>query len=202
MKYKKAVVVIDMINDFVKEKYEWPPHEEYPADCEGKYVAPLGKTIIYPIEKMIVAGLKNDAYVIFLEDEHTEYSEEIRSGEHPEHAMKGTPGAETVYELSFFQNNGYSKNIKKDTYSAFTNPELDEFLLENDIREVYLTGLVQEICIKENAEAFVDRGHSVKVVADATVPFNSYKGYKALKEIEEYGAEIIDLETALEEVCA
>jgi len=188
----KAIFVTDMTNDFVYETFQ---HDR--KEYKGKLVAPLGKTIVKPVAKLVDAALSNPDYlVVFLQDLHTKDSEEIKSGTWPEHNMKETPGAETVDKL---RREGVHY-IYKDDYSAFTNPELLALLKEKEVSEGYVVGLVQEVCIKENANGFLDNGYKTSVVVDATVPFNPYAGFRALQEIEQKGARIISLETALEEI--
>ncbi|MDD5417022.1 MAG: cysteine hydrolase [Candidatus Aenigmarchaeota archaeon] len=187
----KAIIPIDMTNDFVKKEFQFRD-----GIYTGRLVAPLGKTIIEPIENLIYAGSRQ--YIIYVEDEHTPETEEIKSGKYGPHNMKGTPGAETVDELKVTGKRVY--NVKKDYYNGFTNPELDKLLKRKKIDEVYIVGLVQEVCIKENAMGFLEHGYKVNVVVDATAPFNAYAGFRALKEIEKKGARMINLETALKEV--
>ena len=198
MKNEKAILVIDMTNDFVKDVYcEYAsPVGRDNLTWYGKLVAPLGKTIIEPIGKIVDKAIEYEIPVVYLQDLHTKDSEEIKSKTWPEHCMKGTPGALTVDELKRHQGH----EVTKDYYNGFTNPELDKLLKEKEVSELYLTGLVQEVCIKENALGALEHGYKVNVIVDATVPFNSYAGYNALKELEQKGARLIDLETALKEI--
>ena len=57
----KALIIMDMTNDFVFEKYEHEG-EEY----EGRFVAPLGKTIVEPITSL-VRKVVNSGTVSFFE---------------------------------------------------------------------------------------------------------------------------------------
>jgi isochorismate hydrolase len=44
--------------------------------------------------------------------------------------------------------------LSKDHYDAFTNPELELKVAELGIDEVFMTGLVDEVCIYRNALGF------------------------------------------------
>lgn len=60
------------------------------------------------------------------------------------------------------KDNVFSKN----TYSAFLQPGLAEFLKKNRIEEVTVVGIDTENCVLTNARELFDRGYTVKVMAD------------------------------------
>ncbi len=187
----RSLFVVDMTNDFVKQEYE---HEG--RRYEGALVAPLAVHIIDLIARLVDQALENRVPVFYLEDEHEPDDPEFRDW--PVHCVRGTPGALTVEELR--RSHELAERIPKTTYNAFTNPELPKRLEAHGIDQVYITGLVEEVCIKENTLGALDYGLEASVVVDATVPFSKHAGYRALREIEEKGARIIDLETALREL--
>jgi nicotinamidase-related amidase len=139
----KALVIIDMTNDFVFEQYE---HEG--KIYQGKLVAPLGKAIIDKIARLI----------------------------------KKTVNRRTV---SVFR-------LPKDHLNAFTNPELELKVAELGIEEVFITGLVEEVCIYINSLGFIERGFRTNIVRGCTAPFEEEKGKKALTELTECGATMVD----------
>lgn len=138
----KALIIIDMTNDFVFETYEYEG-ETY----HGKLVAPLGKTIIDKI-----AGL-----------------------------IKKTVSGRTV---SVFR-------LPKDNINAFTNPELELKVAEMGINEVFITGLVDEVCIYHNSLGFLERGLKTNLVEGCTAPFEGEKGKEALRELTACGAKMV-----------
>jgi len=139
----KALVIIDMTNDFVFEKYE---HES--KEYDGRLAAPLGKTIINPIVELVEKVLSRRNVAVL--------------------------------------------RLSKDHYNAFTNPRLELELAELGIGEVFITGLVDEVCIYHNALGFLERGLRTNVVKGCTVPFNVEKGKEALGELEVCGAKMVD----------
>ncbi|HOW13859.1 isochorismatase family cysteine hydrolase [Methanosarcina sp.] len=139
----KALIIMDMTNDFVFEKYE---HEG--KEYEGRLVAPLGKTIVEPIAALVRKVVNS--------------------------------GTVSLIRLS------------KDHYDAFTNPELELKVAELGIDEVFMTGLVDEVCIYRNALGFLERGFRTNVVKGCTAPFDPKKGRKALEELDSCGAEMVD----------
>jgi nicotinamidase-related amidase len=139
----KALIIIDMTNDFVLEEYE---HEG--KLYQGKLVAPLGKTIVGKIAGLI---------------------EKVVSGR-------------TVSLL----------RLPKDHFNAFNNPELELKAAELGIDEVFITGLVEEVCVYQNVMGFLERGFRTNIVKGCTVPFEEEKGKEALKELTACGALMVD----------
>ncbi len=71
--------------------------------------------------------------------------------------------------------------ISKDHYDAFTNPpELELKVAELGIDEVFMTGLVDEVCIYHNTLGFLERGFRTNVVRGCTAPFDPEKGRESL----------------------
>jgi nicotinamidase-related amidase len=82
--------------------------------------------------------------------------------------------------------------LPKDHYNAFTNPELELKVAELGIDEVYITGLVEEICIYYNSLGFLERGFKTNIVQGCTVPFEEKKGEEALTELKACGVKIVN----------
>ncbi|MHC1754809.1 MAG: cysteine hydrolase family protein [Methanosarcina sp.] len=82
--------------------------------------------------------------------------------------------------------------LSKDHYNAFTNPRLELELAELGIDEVFITGLVDEVCIYHNSLVFLERGFRTSVVKGCTVPFEEEKGKTAIAELKACGAKMVD----------
>ena len=82
--------------------------------------------------------------------------------------------------------------LSKDHYDAFMNPELELKIVELGIDEIYMTGLVDEVCIYRNALGFLERGYRTNVVKGCTAPFEPEIGEKALKELSSCGVQMVD----------
>jgi nicotinamidase-related amidase len=80
----------------------------------------------------------------------------------------------------------------KDHYNAFSNPELELKVAELGIDEVFITGLVEEVCIYHNSLVFLEKGLRTNVLKGFTVPFEEEKGKEALKELSACGAKMVD----------
>ena len=82
--------------------------------------------------------------------------------------------------------------LPKDHFNAFTNPELELKAAELGIDEVFITGLVEEVCIYQNSLGFLERGFLTNIVRGCTMPFEGEKGKEALKELTACGAKMVD----------
>ncbi|MGE5412107.1 MAG: cysteine hydrolase family protein, partial [Clostridiales bacterium] len=128
----KALVIIDMTNDFVFETYEYEG-----TLYDGKLVAPMGKAIVDNIARLIIKVVSGGTISII--------------------------------------------RIPKDHLSAFISPELELKAAELEIDEVFLTGLVEEVCIYINSLGFLERGFQTNIVKGCTAPFDEEKGREAFR---------------------
>jgi nicotinamidase-related amidase len=139
----KALVIIDMTNDFVYETYEYAG-----TLYEGKLVAPMAKEIVDKIARLIIKVVKGGTVSVI--------------------------------------------RIPKDHLNAFMNPELELKAAELGIDEVFITGLVEEVCIYINSLGFLERGFRTNIVKGCTAPFDEEKGREAFSELTECGAKMVD----------
>lgn len=104
------------------------------------------------------------------------------------HAMRGTPGAETIPEVK-----PEPKDIvlEKRTYSAFYETGVDHILRAHDVKELVIAGLPMNICDRHTSPDAFFRGY-VPVIPDdgveATDEQAHLSGLDYLKTI--YGAKI------------
>ena len=147
---KKAILVIDMLNDFVTGGLK----------CER------AQRIIPNIRKLLDAARRKKVPVIYVGDAHLESDNELRVW--GPHAMKGTKGAETIPELEPQKGDFV---LEKRSYSAFFETGLDPLLRDLKVDTVIVTGLHTNICDRHtSADAFF-RGYRVIVPEDAVDAF-------------------------------
>jgi nicotinamidase/pyrazinamidase len=79
--------------------------------------------------------------------------------------IEGQPGTELDPRIKITSRNDFTKKIS----DAFSNPRLEEFLIRNQIDELYLTGLDAAYCIYYTALGARNRGYKVFVVRDAVM---------------------------------
>lgn len=147
---KEAILIIDMLNDFVVEG----------APLE----VPETRKIIPTIKKEIETARAKGNPVIYVCDAHEKDDKEFSKFGWPQHAVKGTKGAEVIDELKPDKNDII---IEKTTYSGFYNTKLDETLNRFGLRSLRLTGCVTHICVMFTASDAVLRDYNVTVVKDA-----------------------------------
>jgi nicotinamidase-related amidase len=144
---KEALLVIDMLNDFVREG----------APLE----VPDTRKIIPVIRKELDRAHAEGRPVIYVCDAHAPDDREFSKFGWPAHAVKGTQGARVVDELKPGKDDIV---IEKTTYSGFYNTRLDETLRRLGVDGVRLTGDVTHICVMFTASDAVLRDYAVTVV--------------------------------------
>jgi len=146
-----AVVIIDMLNDFVTGGLK----------CER------AKRIIPNLKKLIDAARSNKIPVIYSNDAHYEDDFEVvnRWGKH---AIKSTKGAEVIPELKPTKKDYI---VDKNTYSGFYDTGLEPLLRSKGIKTVILGGLHTNICVRHtSADAFF-RGYDIIIAEDGVEAF-------------------------------
>lgn len=146
---KEALLIIDMLNDFVLRG----------APLE----VPDTRRVIPEIKREIrKARLRRDP-VIYICDAHRPDDMEFSKFGWPSHAVKGTKGAEIAKELMPQKGDII---IEKKTYSGFFNTRLQGILRRLGIKSLRLTGCVTHICVMFTASDAVLRDYKVAVVKD------------------------------------
>lgn len=171
----EAVLIIDMLNDFVTGDLK----------CER------AKHIVPNLKRLIESARKHNIPVIYCNDAH--YPEDFEVIEKwGKHAMKGTKGAEVVPELKPTEKDYV---IEKRTYSGFYETGLDPLLKGlykgEGIRSVILGGLHTNICVRHTAADAFFRGNKIIIAKDGVEAFTQEdhkQGLKYLKYI--YNAKI------------
>lgn len=147
---KEALLVIDMLNDFVLKG----------APLEVPETREVAPNIKREIDKARAEGNP----IIFICDTHAPDDKEFSKFGWPPHAVKGTRGAEVVDELKPQKGDMV---IEKTTYSGFYYTYLDETLKRLGVNSLRLTGCVTHICVMFTASDAVLRDYKVTVVEDS-----------------------------------
>ncbi|MEB2793386.1 MAG: cysteine hydrolase [Caldisphaeraceae archaeon] len=143
---KPALLVIDILNDFVK----------------GPLKTREAEIIINPAKTTINAFRKKGYPIFYVNDSH--YKEDFEIELWGPHAMKNSRGAK-VYEELEPHDSDYI--IEKHTYSGFFETPLDYLLRTLRIDTVFLIGLDADICVRHTAADAFFRGYKIYVVRDA-----------------------------------
>jgi nicotinamidase-related amidase len=90
--------------------------------------------------------------------------------------IKDTAGSEIDSRINIISDNIYSK----DKGDAFSNPNLDTFLKQNNINELFLVGLDASACVLKTSIGAKSRGYKVSVLKDAITTMDMSKMPKLL----------------------
>lgn len=148
---RSALVVVDMLNDFV----------------DGVLANPAAGQVVAPIARLAetVRGAP-DWVVFYANDAHRPSDVELRV--FPPHAMAGTPGAAVIDELA---PRAGDVVVPKRFYSAFTETGLDATFRSHGVERIVLVGQHTDCCVRHTSyDAFV-RGFELVVCPDATTVY-------------------------------
>lgn len=167
---KSAVLVIDMLNDFVT----------------GELKCDTAQEIIPSIQKLLNAARELDIPVIFCNDAHLPCDSELKKW--GSHALKGSNGAEVIPELDPTPKDYI---IEKRTYSGFFETGLDLLLRDLHSNTVIITGMHTNICDRHTAADAFFRGYKIVIASDGTGTFTKEEHEQGLKYLEDiYNAQI------------
>ena len=178
-KKKTAIIVVDMLNDFVTGA----------LGCER------GQAIVPKTAKLLDAARDAGVPVIFSNDCH------LKGIDHElklwgDHAIAGTKGAEVIPELKLSEKDYV---VPKRRYSGFFRTDLELLLKELGIDTVIMTGLHTHMCVRHTSADAYCLGYNVLVASDATDSFTEedYKGgIEYLKNV--YAAEVYTVDELVE----
>lgn len=179
---KSAVLIIDMINDFVTEKFE---NER-------------AQKIVPNIRKLLETARSEKIPIIYVRDAHPEDDPEFEVW--GAHAVAGSEGSKVISELEPKEGEPV---LDKTRYSAFFNTNLDPVLENLEVKEVVLTGVLTDICIQHTAADAFFRDYKVIIPRECVDSLSDEENKQAIEFIEKmYGAEILNLKDLLKRMKA
>jgi nicotinamidase-related amidase len=162
----KALLIIDMLEDFI--------------DKEGALTTgPSGEGIVDFIQEKIREFKGKDYPIIYICDNHEINDKEFEM--FPTHCVRGTSGSKIIKALEPKEED---KIIRKRRYSSFFGTDLDLYLRENNINEIYLVGVCTNICVLYTAADARNLAYSVNVYKNGVASFDEDAHNFALKEME------------------
>jgi nicotinamidase/pyrazinamidase len=171
---KRALVVIDMIEDFVHQ-------------AGALYCGPSMARIVPVIQKEIARARGAGEPIVYLIDNHLPDDAEFQT--FPPHAIVGTNGAEIVPEVAPEKGDLV---IPKRRYSGFFGTDLDIRLRERGVETLRLVGDCTNICVLYTAADARNLGYTVEVVENGVTSFDEEAHRDALRELEKtLGAKIL-----------
>lgn len=172
---KYAVIVVDMLNDFVT----------------GALGCDRGRAIVPAVAKLNDAARKAGVPVIYSNDSH------LKGIDHElklwgDHAIRGTEGAQVIPELAPCEGDYI---VPKRRYSGFYQTDMQMLLAELGVDAVVICGLHAHMCCRHTAADAYYLGYRIVVPRETTDSFTEEdytSGLKYLKEV--YGADICNLD--------
>lgn len=190
MKIKKAMLIVDVQNDF----------------CPGGALGvPQGDKIVPVINKYIRVFSKKKYHIFATRDWHPVRTVHFKDfgGLWPVHCLANTPGARFHPALKLPKDAILlykGMNPEEDSYSAFWAQDsrgvsLYKLLQIMSINELYIAGLATDYCVKFTSLDALKHGFKVKILIDAVkgVDLKPLDSSNALKEIVKKGAKQIKL---------
>lgn len=131
---RRLLIVVDMVNGFVKE---------------GKLAVPSINRIVDKQVKIIDEAIHSeDAGVAFIRDCHTENSVELKR--YANHCLKGTKETEVIDELKTFEKFSL-KYFKNGTNFIFAKGMQSDLLSFEKLKSVEIIGCLSEVCVENGA---------------------------------------------------
>ena len=208
MKTKKALLVIDIQNDFL----------------ENGSLEVSGSNSIIPIVNKLTKGGNFDL-IIFTKDWHPHNHKSFASQHDdkntfdvinlngiqqvlwPDHCVQDTQGAEFHKDLNIDVPNMYifkkGMNINIDSYSGFyendhkTSTGLTDFLKERDIKETYICGLALDFCILYTSLDSINDGFQTNLILDGTRSISDEGGQVSIEKMIKNKIKIIESKNIL-----
>ena len=166
----RALIIVDMLNDFV----------------DGKLANPKAQAIVEPLQRLLNHAREDGWVVVFSNDAHRPDDPEL--GIWGPHAMEGTPGADVIPQLAPQEGEIVSP---KRVYGAFDGTGLDEQLKEKGVDEVVIAGQHTHICVRHSSYGAQTHGYRIAIPRDAVAAFEGVDEDEALDYLKmAYGAEI------------
>lgn len=158
---EKLLVVVDMVNGFVKE---------------GNMADQKIQSIIPEIKKLIDTLKNEEEGIVFIKDTHKKGCREFKR--YPEHCVEGTKEAEVVAELKEYEQESYSYQ-KNSTSTLFAKNFLSDINAMKSLREIIITGCCTDICVMNLAIPLQNYFDEHDRDVDIVVPTNAVATYDA-----------------------
>jgi len=153
---KTALIIIDMINDFVTGKLGFKEAQE----------------IIPNIQRLLAATRTNGVPVIYVCDSHS--PDDVEVGVWGQHALAGTESAQVISQLKPLKNEPI---VPKQTYSMFFSDEPRGLLKKMGVKELILVGVATDVCVQNSAAGAFFNGYSI-IIPEDCVAAHTQLGHK------------------------
>ncbi len=167
---KHAIVVIDMLNDFVEEA--------------GALTCRNARSIVPKIQEVLDFGRAQGIQIVYIQEAHRSHDADFRV--RPVHAVRGTWGSQFIPELQPHEELG-DYVIQKRRHSGFSYTDFDLFLREEKIDTLVLTGVWTNVCVRSTASDALYHGYNVICLSDGTTSQDEEMHVAGLRDMALFG---------------
>jgi nicotinamidase-related amidase len=171
---QKALLVIDMQIDYIDENGKFP--------IERRQI----NNLIETVNNIIADFNDNDYQIIYIRRFFRK--NDIQNIFRNFAVIEGTAGAEIDPRINIVSDNIFDKY----TPSAFSNKRFENFLIRNQINELYVCGVMADECVYETALGAFDRNYKVNYISNAVGSSSVKKIENAIEKLRNKGINIIE----------
>ena len=170
---KSALIVVDMLNDFIDEK-------------GALYCGPSAREIVPFVRLRLDAHRRAGNLVVYLQDAHAENDREFEK--FPKHCVAGTWGSRIIDDLVPQVGEPV---LPKTRYSGFYGTDLENVLAGYGPEEVEVVGVCTSICVMDTVGGLANRDYRTTVPEAGVADFDADAHRFALQRMQRlYGATI------------
>lgn len=174
--YKGALIVIDMVYDFVN-----------PA---GAVFYPINQQVLENVKKLVPKARKNQFLIIYMQHSHRKNKYDKKTLFGRKNCLEGTGGDQLDPTLEIDDEMDYV--IKKRRYSAFAYTDLDLILRELDIKKIAICGTKTNNCVRSTVEDAYHLDYETYVVRDCVGTDDPQVNEIYLHDIDRYYGSVVD----------
>ena len=151
---EKALIIVDMLNDFI--------------DPQGKlYCGETGPATVPVIRKQIGLARRQGDLVIYLQDSHP--ADDLEFEKFPPHCIAGSWGSQIVTDLTPLDGEIV---IPKQRYSGFFGTDLSMILSDSGVRAATVAGVCTSICVMDTVGGLANRDYKTVVWEQGVADFD------------------------------
>jgi nicotinamidase-related amidase len=155
---RKALLVVDVQEDFTGETA--------PASSPYKN----SPVFLATVNEVIAKAANKDMLVVYIGQEFPNNFLYRIAGRGL--TLRGKAGTRQDDRLNLVSSYYFSKSRS----DAFSNCQLEQFLIDNKVNEVYIVGLDAAFCVYKTALGALNRNYKVMVIIDAVTTFKKTRG--------------------------
>jgi nicotinamidase/pyrazinamidase len=170
---KSALIVVDMLNDFIDEK-------------GALYCGQSARDIVPFLRLRLNAHRRAGNLVVFLQDAHAK--DDLEFEKFPPHCIAGTWGSRIIDDLA--PQSG-EHVLPKTRYNGFYGTDLEKILAADSPEDVEVVGVCTSICVMDTVGGLANRDYRIRVPRAGVADFDAEAHQHALQRMERlYGATV------------